>query len=49
MERCDPKCNRELGAQPHKGLTYFIDFNSGLWITRLGKPAYSGSFLAPPR
>jgi hypothetical protein len=26
------------GAQPHKGLIYFNDINSGLWITRL-KPA----------
>ncbi len=37
------------GAQPHKGLAYFIDLNSGLWITRLGKPVYSGSLPAPPR
>ncbi len=37
------------GAQPHKGLVYFIDLNSGLWITRLGKPVFSGSLPAPPR
>ncbi len=37
------------GAQPHKGLAYFIDLNSGLWITRLGKPVFSGSLPAPPR
>jgi hypothetical protein len=37
------------GAQPHKGLAYFIDLNSGLWITRLGKPVYSGSLPSPPR
>jgi hypothetical protein len=36
------------GAQPHKGLVYFIDLNSGLWITRLGKPVFSGSLPAPP-
>ena len=23
------------GAQPHKGLVYFNDINSGIWITRL--------------
>ena len=23
------------GAQPHKGLIYFNDINSGVWITRL--------------
>lgn len=37
------------GAQPYKGLAYFIDLNSGLWITRLGKPVYSGSLPSPPR
>jgi hypothetical protein len=37
------------GAQPHKGLVYFIDLNSGLWIARLGKPVFSGSMPAPPR
>jgi hypothetical protein len=37
------------GAQPYKGLTYFIDLNSGLWITRLGKPVFSGSLPAPPK
>jgi hypothetical protein len=25
------------GAQPHNGLIYFNDINSGLWITRLGR------------
>jgi len=28
------------GAQPHNGLIYFVDLNTGLWITRL-KPAGS--------
>ena len=27
------------GAQPHKGLIYFNDINSGIWITRLAPPA----------
>ena len=27
------------GAQPHKGLIYFNDINSGVWITRLAAPA----------
>ena len=26
------------GAQPHKGLVYFNDMNTGLWIVKLGKP-----------
>jgi hypothetical protein len=26
------------GAQPHKGLVYFNDINTGLWIVKLGKP-----------
>ncbi len=26
------------GAQPHKGLIYFNDINSGIWITRLKRP-----------
>jgi len=26
------------GAQPHKGLIYFNDINSGIWITRLAPP-----------
>ena len=25
------------GAQPHKGLIYFNDINSGLWIVKLGE------------
>lgn len=29
------------GAQPHRGLIYFNDINSGIWITRL-KPAGGG-------
>jgi len=26
------------GAQPHKGLVYFNDINTGLWITRMVDP-----------
>ena len=35
------------GAQPHKGLIYFNDINSGLWIVKLGEPVYKGSTTAP--
>ncbi|HYO90552.1 MAG TPA: hypothetical protein VEQ40_02905, partial [Pyrinomonadaceae bacterium] len=35
------------GAQPHKGMVYFIDINSGLWIVRLGKPRFQGSTSTP--
>jgi len=31
------------GGQPHNGLIYFNDINSGLWIVRLGKPKDKGS------
>jgi hypothetical protein len=31
------------GAQPHEGLIYFNDINSGLWITKLGEPNPHGS------
>jgi hypothetical protein len=35
------------GAQPHKGLIYFNDINSGLWIVRLGEKIEKGSTTAP--
>ncbi len=36
------------GAQPHKGLIYFNDINSGLWIVKLGAPkANKGSTTEP--
>ena len=35
------------GAQPHKGLIFFNDMNSGLWITRLGAPKFKGSTTEP--
>ena len=36
------------GAQPANGLIYFNDINSGIWITRLGRPRFKGSTTAPP-
>ena len=35
------------GAQPHKGLIYFNDINSGLWIVKLGPKIDKGSTTAP--
>jgi hypothetical protein len=35
------------GAQPHKGLIYFNDINSGLWIVKLGEPNLKGSTTKP--
>jgi len=35
------------GAQPHQGLVFFNDINSGLWIARLGKPKHKGSTPSP--
>lgn len=35
------------GAQPHKGLIYFNDVNSGLWIVKLGEKIDKGSTTAP--
>jgi hypothetical protein len=35
------------GAQPHKGLIYFNDVNSGLWIVKLGEKIEKGSTTAP--
>ena len=35
------------GAQPHNGLIYFNDINSGLWIVKLGKATFKGSTTAP--
>jgi plastocyanin len=36
------------GAQPHNGLIFFCDINSGLWIVKLGQPRFKGSTTAPP-
>jgi len=35
------------GAQPHNGLVYFNDINSGLWIVKIGDPVEKGSTTAP--
>lgn len=35
------------GAQPHNGLIYFNDVNSGIWIVKLGDKIDKGSTTAP--
>jgi hypothetical protein len=35
------------GAQPHKGLIYFNDIHSGLWVVKLGEKIDKGSTTAP--
>jgi uncharacterized protein YjdB len=35
------------GAQPHNGLIYFNDVNSGLWIVKLGEKIERGSTTSP--
>ncbi|MDX6384111.1 MAG: hypothetical protein QOK48_1684 [Blastocatellia bacterium] len=35
------------GAQPHNGLIYFNDINSGLWVVKLGAKIDKGSTTAP--
>jgi len=35
------------GAQPHNGLIYFNDINSGLWIVKMGPKVDKGSTTAP--
>ena len=35
------------GAQPHNGMIFYVDINTGLWIVKLGKPKYQGSTTAP--
>lgn len=35
------------GAQPHGGLIYFNDINSGLWVVKLGPRIEKGSTTAP--
>jgi len=37
------------GAQPHNGLIYFNDINSGIWIVKLGDKIDKGSTTAPGR
>ncbi len=35
------------GAQPHRGLVYFNDVHSGIWIVKLGEPKTKGSTTTP--
>ncbi|MBD0369474.1 MAG: Ig-like domain-containing protein [Pyrinomonadaceae bacterium] len=35
------------GAQPHNGMVFFVDINTGLWIVKLGKPRFQGSTSTP--
>jgi uncharacterized protein YjdB len=35
------------GAQPHNGLIYFNDINSGLWVVKLGEKIDKGSTTSP--
>ena len=43
-----PNVQWAWGAQPANGLIFFNDINSGIWITKLGKPKFKGSTTAPP-
>ena len=43
-----PNLPMAWGGQPHHGLIFFNDINSGLWITRLGAPKMSGSTTGGP-
>jgi hypothetical protein len=42
-----PNLTFTWGAQPHNGLIYFNDINSGLWIVKLGERIEKGSTTAP--
>jgi hypothetical protein len=42
-----PNLTFTWGAQPHNGLIYFNDVNSGLWIVKLGEKIEKGSTTAP--
>ena len=42
-----PNLSFTWGAQPHKGLVYFNDVNSGIWIVKLGAPVMKGSTTSP--
>ena len=35
------------GARQHKGLIFFNDINTGIWIMKLGGPKQKGSTTAP--
>jgi hypothetical protein len=42
-----PNLSFTWGAQPHKGLVYFNDVNSGIWIVKLGGSITKGSTTSP--
>ena len=42
-----PNLTWTWGAQPHNGLVYFNDVNSGIWIVKLGGPVSKGSTTSP--
>jgi hypothetical protein len=42
-----PNLSFTWGAQPHNGLVYFTDVNSGIWIVKLGGPVSKGSTTSP--
>jgi plastocyanin len=42
-----PNLPNTWGAQPHGGLIYFNDTNSGLWITKLAEPRDRGLTTSP--
>ncbi len=43
-----PNLPMAWGGQPHKGLIYFNDINSGLWIVKLGQPKMNNSTTGAP-
>ena len=47
IEGCRANLPFTWGAQPHNGLIYFNDINSGLWIVKLGDKIEKGSTTAP--
>jgi hypothetical protein len=42
-----PNITFTWGARHHNGLIFFNDINSGIWITKLGKPRQKGSTTSP--
>ena len=42
-----PNSPQVWGAQPHKGVIFFSDYNSGLWAVRLKEPEESSETTEP--
>jgi len=42
-----PNSPQVWGAQPHKGVIFFSDYNSGLWVVRLKEPEESSATTEP--